>query len=219
MEKIFYCSQTEKVGGSIWNIEQIFLAERFQGEDVVDLHDAGADAAFGDLGGQVAAFEADEATGDGQTIIDGAWGLRTVTGGFFQEGAGPGVEVFERGYGAGYGHVECAAFYFFCAAVLCRDIGKPCRLAYGFHHFDLLTDAVHQVEGGVGEKDGQGYAGEASSCADVDDLHVFFKPEGSGDAQGVEDVFFVEAVDVLAGDDVDLVIPFFIQRFQGGELL
>jgi len=53
------------------DVEEIFFAEVVQGKDIVDLHDAGAGMAFGDLGPEVASFEADEAGGDGQRFRRG----------------------------------------------------------------------------------------------------------------------------------------------------
>jgi hypothetical protein len=42
-------------------LQQEFIAEGIEGEEIMNLHDPGAQAAGGDFCGEVAAFEADEA--------------------------------------------------------------------------------------------------------------------------------------------------------------
>ena len=103
--------------------------------------------------------------------------------------------------------------------MLGSDIPDAGAGLYGIHYFYFFTDAVYQVEGCVGEQDGQGDTGEATAGADVDDLTVLFELEGGGDGQGMKDVFFVKAVDILTGNDVDLIVPVLVKLFQGGELL
>ena len=41
-------------------LQEVFFPELVEGEEFVDLHDAGAGAALGNFGGEVASFEADE---------------------------------------------------------------------------------------------------------------------------------------------------------------
>jgi hypothetical protein len=55
----------DDVGGLEGDVEEVFFAEFVEGEEVVDFEEAGAGVGFRDLGGEVAAFEADEAGGDG----------------------------------------------------------------------------------------------------------------------------------------------------------
>jgi len=48
-------------GVSIRDLEQIFFAEIFEWEEAVDFHHSGPEAAGGDFGREIAAFETDEA--------------------------------------------------------------------------------------------------------------------------------------------------------------
>jgi hypothetical protein len=42
-------------------LQEVFIAEGIEGEEIINLHHPGAEAAGGDFCGEVAAFEADEA--------------------------------------------------------------------------------------------------------------------------------------------------------------
>ena len=145
--------------------------------------------------------------------------VRRERRGLAEQGAGPGPEFPEGGDGPGHGEVEFAVLYLLGAAVAGSDVGEAGSLAYGFDDFDLFADAIDEMKAGVGKEDGQWDAGEAAAGADVDDVRTWFDGEGGGDGQGVQDMFGVEAIDVFAGDDVDLCVPVFIQLAKCGQLL
>ena len=79
------------------DLQQIFFAEVFEWEEVVDFHHFGPESAGGDFGGEVAAFEADEAGGCGGVGSRGerGWvaGARVVLV-LTEQGLGPGPEFF-----------------------------------------------------------------------------------------------------------------------------
>ena len=75
------------------------------------------------------------------------------------------------------------------------------------------------VKRAVGEEDGQGHAGEAAAGAHVEHLAHRGKRHGFGDSQRVEHMMLVEMIHVFARDDVDMRIPFLVQRQQSGKLL
>ena len=90
------------------HLQEVFFAELVEGEEFVDLHDAGAGAAVGNFRGEVASFEADEAgsrTAGSRTApqVRGAPVVRRERRGLAEQGAGPGPELFEGGYGPGDG--------------------------------------------------------------------------------------------------------------------
>ena len=73
-------------GESVGNLEDVFFVEVVEGEKLINLKNAGAEAGGGDFGGEVAAFEADETGGDG---VDGGGGESGV-GGYGGGGVGGG---------------------------------------------------------------------------------------------------------------------------------
>lgn len=75
------------------------------------------------------------------------------------------------------------------------------------HHLDFLAYRVDEVEVGVWEHDGEGYAGKAAAGAHVENVGHGLEGLHLGDGEAVEDVVLVEVAHVLAGDDVDLGIP------------
>src|SRR6185437_7988598 len=164
--------------GVVLHLEEVFRAEFFEGEELIDFHEAGTGAAGGDLGGEVASFEADEARG-------GSGGR------FFEEGTGPCPEVFERGNGARDGQVKFPVFDLFGTDVACRDIGEADGFFDGVHDFEFFADAVHEMKAGVGEKNGQGDAGEAAAGAYIDHVHAGVESKRCGDGQGMQDMFFI----------------------------
>src|SRR5258708_37188209 len=99
------------------------------------------------------------------------------------------------------------------------DIQQASRFPDSFHHFEFLADAVYEVELHFREKDGQGDAWETAAGTDIDHFHAFSEFKGCGDGEGVQHMFLIEAVDVFAGNDIDLCIPVLVQFLQGGELL
>ena len=129
------------------------------------------------------------------------------------------MQLFQRRHSARHSHIELTVLYFFCPSMPGGNIGKPYGVAYSLDDLYFFTDAVHQVEGGVGKENGQGDTGKAATRSNIDDLHVFFELECRGNAQGVQNMLFIQAVDVLAGDDIDLIVPVLVQLFQGGQLL
>jgi hypothetical protein len=61
------------------------------------------------------------------------------------------------------------------------------------------------------KKNGERYSRKASSCADIDHLHTGLPLENTRYAKGVQNMFFVEAVNIFPRDYVDLAVPFGIK--------
>ncbi|TND03205.1 MAG: hypothetical protein FD123_3988 [Bacteroidetes bacterium] len=87
-----------------------------------------------------------------------------------------------------------------------------------FHHFDLFADGIDQVKMRLREKYGQRYAWKSPARAEVH--HFFARAERMyfGDSQGMQDVPFVQLVDIFPGNHVDLRIPVRIKIAQRGKL-
>ena len=82
------------------------------------------------------------------------------------------------------------------------------QLAYHvFHHHYFFPDRVEQREAGLWVADGQGYSGQASARADIEQTGLGHEPEEPGDGQAMSQMLEFQPVGVLAGDQVDLGIP------------
>ena len=84
---------------------------------------------------------------------------------------------------------------------------------------DLLSCTVDQLELTVGEEDGQGDAGKTSAGAEIENLGAGTETDDLGNRHRVKHMVFVEVVDVLTGDDVDLLVPIAIKGVKGLYLL
>ena len=63
---------------------------------------------------------------------------------------------------------------------------------------NFLADGIDEVEAGFGKEDCQRYAGEAAAGAEVHDAGAGPEADEFGYGEAVQDVVFVEVVDVLA---------------------
>ncbi len=93
----------------------------------------------------------------------------------------------------------------------------------GITHFlgytDLLACTIDQLELTIGEEDGQRNAGKTSAGAEIENLGAGTETDDLGNRHRVKHMVFVEVVDVLTGDDVDLLVPIAIKGVKGLYLL
>ena len=83
----------------------------------------------------------------------------------------------------------------------------------------LLPDRVHQRQPHFRIIDPQRDARESTTCAEVENLCARAETEYLGYCHRVKHMVFVEVVDVLTGDDVDLLVPVAIEGIEGLNLL
>ena len=76
-------------------------------------------------------------------------------------------------------------------------VGQSDGVGHLLRHTNLLARAVDEPELAVGEEYGQGDAGEASACAEVEDAGGRLEAAHLADGQRVEHMVGVEIVDVL----------------------
>ena len=82
-------------------------------------------------------------------------------------------------------------------------------------HSDLLARAVDEFELTVGEENGQRNARETTSSAEIEDLTARTETDHLGNGHRMEHMVLVEVIDILARDDVDLVVPIAIEGLEG----
>lgn len=148
----------------------------------------------GEFFGEVAAFEVEDAVAEGVVVAVGDFA------------AHPASELAEVGHGTRDDEVV-VAFDLLGAYLLGTHVLELEAFGNILHHLDFLAYRVDEVEVGVGEHDGEGYAGEAAPGAHVEDVGHGLEGLHLGDGETVEDVVLVEVVHVFAGDDVDLGVP------------
>ena len=88
-----------------------------------------------------------------------------------------------------------------------------------FPVFEKFTYGIDEREFHFREEYGKWYAGETAAGADIKDLCLRSETDDAGNAKAMEHVMWVEIVDVLTADDVNLCIPFAVQGIQSLELL
>lgn len=93
------------------------------------------------------------------------------------------------------------------------------RLSHLVDHLDFLANRVDEVELALGEEDGEGNAGEATTRANIEDGSLGLERYVLRNAEGVEHVVLVERGHIPAGDDIDFGIPVVVEPLQLGELL
>src|SRR5690606_34712476 len=69
-----------------------------------------------------------------------------------------------------------------------------------------------------GEKNGQGYPGKPSTRTDVQDIRARLKRNKPCNPQRMENMIQIKIIDIFPGNDVDLCVPFLIERLESGEL-
>ena len=105
----------------------------------------------------------------------------------------------------------------FSASVLSGDICKTEGLHDLIAYANLLTNRIDKMEMNVGKHNRQRNARESASRPEVHDPCVWTEIDNFSYAKRMEDVVLIEAVHVLAGDDVDAGVPVQIQRLHGAE--
>ena len=188
------------------DVDHFLSFEKLVGKEVAEVPRTAAVAEGGQFALEVASFQTDESVGQGVALL-----AQDV---LFDEA----YELAGVHNGAAYDEVE-TAFFFHHVAMDGLDVLQADAFGYGAGYLDFLADAVHQVEPAFRAENGQWDAGKSAACAYVHDGGAGAETNHLGDAQTVQHVVGVEIVDVLAGDDVDLGIPFSIERIEGFELL
>ena len=89
----------------------------------------------------------------------------------------------------------------------CADVLEPEGFGHGPSYPHLLADAVDEEEVTLGEEDRQRDAREATARTEVDDPRTRLEADHLGDTERMQDMVFVERVNILARDDVDLGVP------------
>ena len=63
-----------------------------------------------------------------------------------------------------------------------------------------------------------GHTGETATGAEVENLRAGLEAYEAADSHGVKHMVLIQIIDILARDNVNLLIPFMIQRIQGFKL-
>lgn len=175
-------------------IDNLLSVKEFPFKKVGDVPRANFLLEGGEFFGEVAAFEVEDAVAEGVVVAVGDFA------------AHPLGELAEVGHGTRDDEVV-VAFDLLGAYLLGTHVLELEAFGNVLHHLDFLAYRVDEVEVGVGEHDGEGYAGEAAPGAHVEDVGHGLEGLHLGDGETVEDVVLVEVVHVFAGDDVDLGVP------------
>jgi hypothetical protein len=159
----------------------------------------------GELGIELSALEAEEAVGEGVMTV----GEDVLTDNL--------DEVREGHDGAADDEMEAVVLVLTAPvdglAVLQSD-GSDDLLG----DTNLLAGAVDEAERALGKEDGKGDAGEAAAGAEIEETGAGTEGGHTGDGEGMEDMVEIEVVDVLTGDDVDLLVPLAVECVEGSEL-
>ncbi len=155
---------------------------------------------------QVAAFEADNAVGQGVAL-------------FLVDVLAHELRQFSKVHDGTGDHEVELSFFLNHVAVHGSDVLQADGLCHGGGHLYLLTDAVEEVETTFGEEYGKRNAGEAAARTHVHYGGTGTEADDFGDAQRVEHVVGIEIVDVLARNDVYLGVPVVIERVESSKLL
>ncbi len=83
----------------------------------------------------------------------------------------------------------------------------PKPFDHTFYCRDLLTNAIDAVKGTMREHDRQRNQGKPTTSADIHDACSLLELHHFRDAEGMQDVPFVEVLEVLARDQVDALVP------------
>jgi hypothetical protein len=94
-------------------------------------------------------------------------------------------------------------------------VSKANGLTYLLGHADFLARTVDEVELTIREENGEGDAGESATRAEVEDTGAWTETDHLGDGERVKHMVLIELVDVLAGYDVDLSVPFVVKGVKG----
>ena len=155
---------------------------------------------------QIAAFETKNAVGKGVLVL-----LRDV---FLHD-----FDEVGQGHDSSADHKIVETFFDFNTQVRGLAIIQSNSLAYFLSDADFLSCTVDEFELAVGEEYGQGDAWETAARAEIEDSGALAETDDLGDGHRMKYMVLVEIVDILAGDDVDFVIPIAIEGIEGFYLL
>jgi len=91
-------------------------------------------------------------------------------------------------------------------------------VAHLLSHANLLARTVDKLEVALRKENGEGHARKTTTCAEVEDMRAWLEADETTNGQRMEHMVFVEIIDILARDDINLLIPFMIQRIEGFKL-
>lgn len=127
-------------------------------------------------------------------------------------------EVGQRHNGSRHNEVELL-LHLLGTAPLCRYVLQPQSTRHLLAHPYLLANGVNQMEPNLRKHDGKRNARKAAARTEVHNARAGFEANQFGNGKAVQNMMFVEVVDVLARDDVNLAVPVAIKRIEGSKLL
>lgn len=155
---------------------------------------------------QITAFQAENAVGQGVLLTLGDILLNDL----HQVG---------QGHDGTTDHKVVETFLILTTQVGGLTVFQSDGIAHLLGHTDLLARTIDQLELTIGEENGQRNAGKSSAGAEVENLSAGTETDDLGNRHRVEHMVFVEVVDILAGDDVNLLVPIAIEGVKGLNLL
>ncbi|OPZ45246.1 MAG: hypothetical protein BWY95_02010 [Bacteroidetes bacterium ADurb.BinA104] len=87
------------------------------------------------------------------------------------------------------------------------NIRKSCFFSYIGCHLDLFAYTVNQSEVTFRKKDCQRYSGEPAPGTYIGYLCPLNKFESFGYSHGVQDMMFIQVVNVFARNDINFTVP------------
>ena len=185
----------------VWEIDDMFFLEPFFIKETADL--GGLDNLLERLylSLQITAFQTEDAVR--QSIL-------LMLGDVFPH------DLREVGQGHdGTADHKVVETFFVLTAQMCRmAVLQSDGIAHLLGHADFLARTVDELELTVGKENGQGDTGEATACTEVENLAAGTETDYLGNCHRVKHMVLVKMVDVLAGDDVDLLVPVTIEGFE-----
>ena len=104
-------------------------------------------------------------------------------------------------------------------AVLEGNIVKAYGFGHRLSHLDLLTYSIDKMEAALWPKNGEWYTRESASCAEIQNLSPVARRDKLTYRQRVENMMYINIVDVFSGNDIDLTVPVGIEVAEIGQLL
>ena len=190
----------------MWEINDVFLLEPFFIEETADFRCLNDIPERLCLCLQIAAFEAEYAVGKGVLVLLGDVFLHDF-------------DEVGQWHDSSADHKIVEAFFVFTTQMGGLAVLQSNSLAYFLSDTDFLSCTVDELELAVREEYGQRDAWETAARAEVEDSGAFAETDDLGDGHRMKYMVLVEIVDILAGDDVDFVIPIAIEGIEGFYLL
>ena len=150
---------------------------------------------------QVAAFEAEDAVGQGILLL---------LGDVLPDNPD---EIGQRHDGTAH-HKVVVALLVFTTQVRRLTVLQSDGITDFLSDTDLLARAVDELELAFGEENGQRNAREPAASAEIENRGARTEIDDLGDGHRVKHVVLIEVVDVLAGDDIDLVVPVTVEGIE-----